>query len=387
MVKRILAVLCLLAMALSCFACNAGSPGEGPNAVSTTTAPTYSTKDPVVAGSVRYVNPNPALQAAWETIAQNYTRQTGIKVQIIPAENAEGITPTLFTVENEKQLEAYADVCVDLASAKATHHVQNWSLTLYSGNKMCGLPLEAEGYGLIYNEDVLRQAGVLAADITSFAKLKEVVGNIAANPALEFEAFACVDLEDPVIGLLSALPGDIRPFWDLYANNSACGEAISEGDDPILKVANSEAAFCLTSTTKGEVLANMCDGMLNIMPLYIGMDNEDRQGLCVRVENYLCVRKDVPQVDIDATLDFLDYLTHPQDGKIPMDQLEVFTPYSTASYYASPLEKTLRDHISAAKNLLVFPDITAPAGFADTLQTYTTEPTDANWESVSQLLA
>jgi len=384
MFKRTLALLCLLAMMLSCWGCSA-DPGDHSD-ISTSTVPTYSTKDPTIAGSVRYVNPNPALQAAWEKIAGNYTRETGIKVQIIPAENAEGITPTLFTVENGAQLEPLVDVCVDLASSKATHHVQNWSLTLYSGNKMCGLPLEAEGYGLIYNEDVLRQAGVLAADITSFAKLREVISNIAANSALEFEAFACVDMESPVIGLLSALPGDIRPFWDLYANNSACDDAISDNDDPILKVANSEAAFCLSSTTDGEVLANMCDGMLNIMPLYIGMDNEDRQGLCVRVENYLCVRNDVPQVDIDATLDFLDYLTHPQDGKIPVDQLAVFTPYSTATYFASPLEKTLREHISTAKSLLVFPDITAPKGLGDALKTYTADPTDKNWEAVSKLL-
>ena len=378
MVKRILAGLCLVALALGCVGCgsDAGQP--------TTASVSSSTTQPQTPkGNVRYVNPDPSLQAAWEQIGRDFTAATGHSVQILTPEQAKNITPTLFTVTDEQDLALWADVCVDLAGERATHHFLNWDLALYDGDKMCGLPLEAQGYGLIYNDELLRKAGVTAADINSFAKLREVVNNIAANTSLKVKPFACFDADSEAAALLAAMPGDLRPFWDLYINNAA--KASSEEDDCFTQIAEGDAVFCIGSTWEFEILANMSEGNLNIMPLYIGMEGETQQGLCVRVENYLCVRSDIAPLDRDATLAFLDYLTHPEDDKVPIDTLGVFTPYSTANYCASPMERTFRDHI-AGKRLVVFSNLSAPEGFCTALLTYAVTPTDENWAAVTATL-
>lgn len=373
--KKLTAAICLLALCAGFLVYNLEIGLSRPETPSTTTtAP--------LPGQVRFINRDPELQQAWEEIAADYTEKTGTVVQIIPEDEAAGITPTLFTVADETELASYKDVCLDLAGTRATHHL-NWSLTLYAGKKMCGLPAQAEGYGLIYNATLLRQAGQTPSDITSFAKLQEVARHISSTGNLHFSPFASIDTNSSALSLLACMPGNIRPFWDLYISNAAGGGLRTDATQEIL---DGSAVFCIGSTTEYGLFSTMSEENLNILPLYIGMENEAQQGLCVRVENYWCVRNDVSSQDIEATLDFVDYLLHPVDGVPPVDRLEIFTPYTTATYYASPLEKTLREHISAGKNVVVFSQLSAPEGLAEALKTYAADPTDENWSAVESIL-
>lgn len=377
MYKKILAAVCLLGLGAGFLFYNLRMRPTGD--------PTPTQPSPPPVAQVRFINRDPALQRAWEAIAADYTEKTGTPVQIIPADEAAGITPTLFAVADEAELEPLADVCLDLAGTKATHHL-DWSLTLYAGKKMCGLPAQVEGYGLIYNATLLRNAGQTPGDITSFEKLETVVQHIRATDALKFSPFACMDKNTCAMALLASMPGDIRPFLDLYLSNTACAAITADTDGPTQEILEGSAVFCIGSTQEFGMFSTMSEANLNIMPLYIGMEKETQQGLCIRVENYWCVRNDVPQRDIDATLDFLDYLLHPKDGIAPVDRLEIFTPYSTATYYSSPLEKTMRDQIAAGKKMVVFSQISAPTGLADAIEAYATDPTEENWAKVSDIL-
>lgn len=378
--KRIAAIFCLLSLCGGYFGYNMGMR-------ETDHCPTEPTAPSAPAGQVRFVNSDPALQEAWEAIAASYTEKTGIQVQIIPAAQQGETVPTLFTVADESELATVSDLCYELSAERAAHHVQD-RYTLKSGNKMCGIPLEAEGYGLIYNSKLLRDAGITASDIKSFAKLTEVVNIISGNTALKFEPFACVDMNSTAIDLLASLPGDIRPFFDLYINNTACNSITAEGSGPMAEIAEGKAAFCIGNTKEFKELAATSEGNLNILPLYIGGDKELSQGLCLRVDNYLCVRNDVSREDLEATLDFLDFLLHTTGSEAPViDQLGVFTPYSTAKFYSSPLEKTLREQIHAGRQLLVFSELAAPEGLDEALKAYAADPTDENWAIVANILA
>jgi raffinose/stachyose/melibiose transport system substrate-binding protein len=377
--KRIVAILCLLGLCGGYFGYNMGMRGADP-------CPPAPTAPSAPAAQVRFINSDPALQEAWETIAAAYTEKTGTEVQIIPAQQQGEIVPTLFTVSDETELEQIADVCYELSAERAAHHVQD-RYTLKSGKKMCGLPLEVEGYGLIYNSKLLRDAGITASDVRSFSKLTEVVNIIAGNSALKFEPFACLDMNSAAIDLLASLPGDIRPFWDLYIRNTACSDVTAEGSGPMTEIAEWKAAFCIGSTKEYREMAAMSEGNLNIMPLYIGGEKETAQGLCLRVDTYLCVRNDVEKQDLEATLDFLDYLVHTTGSEAPViDQLGIFTPYGTAKFQSSPLEKTLREQIQSGKQLLVFSALDAPEGLAEALKAYAAEPTDENWAIVTDIL-
>ena len=379
MIRKIAAGICLLGLCAGLLQYNFSLRPDDD-------APTTPTEPPKPVGKVCYVNPDPSLQTTWEALATDFTGQTGIPVTIVPAHLAEGVTPTLFTVDSQAALDAVADVCLELAGTNATHHMLDWSLALYSGKKMCGLPVQVEGFGLIYNAELLRQAGQTAGDITSFAKLAEVVDLINSKTALKFSPFACANMESAAMSAYISMPGDLRPFWDLYIQNTACKNITAHDDGPLEEILDGKAAFCLGSTEEYGVFSAMSESNLNIMPLYIGMGNEEQQGLCLRVKYYWCVRNDVPQQDIDATLAFLDFLLHPTEVGMPVDRLEILTPYTGASYCASPLEKTLRGYIAAGKKCLVFSGSTSPEDILKALEAYAADPTDENWEKVTQAM-
>lgn len=374
------AVASILALCAFLLVYNLNAPPE--ESIPTSTPPASSAPT----GKVIFVNDDPARQAAWEELAERYTEQTGVPVQIIPKPLLGYTVPTMFTVSSQDELEEYKDLCVELGGINATHHLRDWSLALYDGRKMCALPAEIEGFGLIYNAELLRQAGKTPADIDSFAKLTETVQIIDSTSALKFAPFACINTHGRELDLLAALGDNIRPFWDLYAANTACDEVVYIGSGDHDELEKGTAAFCIGSTTDYGKAAASSDGALDIMPLYLDGGNEGAQGLCVNVRSYWCVRNDVDALDIEATLAFLDYLLHPQENGVPVDSLEICTPYVGATYATTPLERTLREHISSGKGFVVLQETTAPAGFADALMTYAADPTDENWAAAMSLL-
>ena len=58
----------------------------------------------------------------------------------------------------------------------------------------------------------------------------------------------------------------------------------------------------------------MADESLGMLPIYIGVEGEENQGLCTGSENYWCVNKNAPEEDIQATLDFMNWVVTSYDG-------------------------------------------------------------------------
>ena len=52
-----------------------------------------------------------------------------------------------------------------------------------------------------------------------------------------------------------------------------------------------------------------------MMPIYIGVDGEENQGLCTGSENYWCVNNKASEEDIQATLDFLAVVCSTADDR------------------------------------------------------------------------
>ena len=68
-----------------------------------------------------------------------------------------------------------------------------------------------------------------------------------------------------------------------------------------------------------------------MLPIYIGVDGEENQGLCTGTENYWCVNKKASEEDIKATLDFMNWCVTSDDGVKAMCKDMGFTiPFKTA---------------------------------------------------------
>jgi raffinose/stachyose/melibiose transport system substrate-binding protein len=337
-------------------------------------------------GQVRIANDDPALQSAWEALAQDYTRRTGVPVSVVSGNDP---AATLFTVHSQEELAAVRGQCLDLSGTGAHAQLASWDLTLEVDGKVCGIAAEIEGFGLIYNSSLL---GRLATpqEITGLPALKNVAQSITADGELGFAAFACPDLDGSFIPRLFSAGVDCREFWEVYSSHAPCLPDTmnqSNSQDSLSEFVNGKAVFYLGSTSEYDQISALGDHNLGIMPLYLGGENEQRQGLCVTCSSYWCIRGDVEPQDVQETLNFLNDLVHPRaDGTVPVDELQVLAPYRQATYASNPLERILRTDLLAGKEYVVLKtDVVVPAGLVDALTNYAKEPTDENWVVVMEV--
>lgn len=343
--------------------------------------------EPVYVGQVRIANRDPALHVAWMKLAQDYTKRTGVSVTVVSGEDSEA---TLFAVKSQQELAAVKDKCLDLSGTGVHAQLASWDLTLKADGKTCGIAAEIEGFGLIYNSGLL---GRLAApqEITGLSALKAVAESITADKELGFAAFTCPDLMDGFAARLLSVGVDCRAFWEVYAANAACQPERLSGvtaQDSLDEFLNGHAVFHLGSTADYEQISALGDYNLGMIPLYLGGENEQRQGLCVTCSSYWCVRSDADEADVKATLEFLNDMVRPRaDGTVPVDDLQIVAPYRQATYAANPLERTLRTDLAAGKEYVVCQPLTdILPELVDALTAYAVEPTDEKWAAVEAFL-
>lgn len=383
--KKLIALCLLIGLCVGLLVYNFSLRGQENGTTESVMQSTEPTQPQV--GQVRIANRDPALHAAWMAVAQDYTKRTGVPVTVVPGEDS---TATLFTVRSQEELAAVKDICRDLSGTGVHAQLASWDLTLQADGKVCGIAAEIEGFGLIYNSGLL---GRLATpqEITGLSALKNVAETITADEELGFAAFSCPDLSNGFAARLLSVGVDCRAFWEVYAANAVCQpDALRQitSQDSLNEFINEKAVFLLGSTSDYDRISNLGDHNLGMMPLYLGGENEQRQGLCVTCSSYWCVRGNVDALDVQATLDFLNDLVRPRaDGTVPVDDLQIVAPYRQATYAANPLERTLRTDLAAGKEYVVCKDdVTVSAALVDALSAYAVEPTDENWAIVAAFL-
>lgn len=343
------------------------------------------TEPEVKTAQVRILNQDAGLQAAWEKIAAEYTKSTGVTVTVISADDTDKAQPTLFTLSGEEELAQWQDQCLDLSGSAAYAQLASMDLVLRTDEKVCGIAQDVDGFGLIYNSSLLARAGYTRADINSIDSLKAVAQLITANSKeLGFSAFTHPALKASVARRLSSVPGNVREFWNLYITNVSGNAGNASAANSLQELLDGKAVFYIAGIRDYGKLASLGDHQLGILPLYIGRENEENQGLCVAATGYWCVRNDAPEEDIQATLDFLSYLVQPdEDGKVPVDALGLLAPYRQATSANNVLEAALRSDLATGKKCLICKSVSStPKGLADALAAYAAAPTDENWNEV-----
>ena len=383
--KKVITLLLLVGLCVGLLVYNITLPEPESGATEpTVTEPTTRTDPPT--GEVRILNNDPGSQAVWETLAVEYTSRTGVPVTIL--NEADDGQPTLFTVSDKEELAAVQEQCLDLSGTAAYAQLASWDLTLTADGKVCGVAAEIEAFGLVCNASLLAKAGYTQTDIDSFSDLKVVAESITANSAdLGFSAFAKVDPTRNFPLQLAALTEDPRAFFDLFINNATSPPTEMAGvneEDAMEDFISGKAVFYLARTGDHNTLAALGSENLSILPVYLGGGAEERQSLCAVGISYWCVRNDTTEPDVQATLDFLDYLVQPrEDGSVPVDDLGLLAPYRQATAASNILEIALRSELAAGKKLMVCKKVSEiPEGLDQALITYAAEPTDDNWGAV-----
>ena len=206
--KKLFALLLVLAMVLSMAACGAS---EAPAATEAPKADAPAAEAPAAdaaTGSVYYLNFKPEADAAWQELAAQYTAETGVPVKVVTAaggeysstlnaEMAKDSAPTLFQCGNMAGLKDWDEYCLNLTGTDFAAELTTDAFNLYNeaGELKC-VGYCYECFGIITNIELLEKAGYTVADITDFASLKAVAEDITARSAeLGFSAFSSAGLD------------------------------------------------------------------------------------------------------------------------------------------------------------------------------------------------
>ena len=357
--KKFLALILALVMSLSLVACGGGSndaQGSGDDATAT--------------GKVYYLNFKPEQDEAWQNLAKAYTEETGVPVTVVTAASgtyeetlmadmAKTDAPTLFQVNGPVGLANWKDYCYDLSSSAVYGELTSDDFALKEDGAVYGIAYVIESYGLITNTALLEKAGYTTDDIKSFADLKKVAEDITARKdELGFAAFTSAGMDSssdwrfkthlanlPIyfeyqadgIGTTEAIKGtyldNYKAIWDLYITDSTCDPkllASKTGNDAVAEFVGEKAVFYQNGTWAWNDVSSLGAENVTMLPIYIGAEGEENQGLCTGTENYWCVNGTAKQEDIDATLAFMNWVITSDEGRKSMSQdMGFVTPFDT----------------------------------------------------------
>ena len=384
-------------------------------------------------GSVYYLSFKPEQDEQWKALAKAYTEKTGVDVTVVTAASGTYETtlaseiqkdeaPTLFQVNGPVGLATWKDYCYDMSGSDFYKELTSDAYALKDGDAVLGAAYVIESYGIITNKKLLETAGYKVEDITSFAKLKEVAEDITARSAeLGFSAFSSAGMDSssdwrfkthlanlPLyfeyqadgIGTTTAIKGtyldNYRQIFDLYINNSTCeGKDLSAktGDDSRNEFLAGKAVFFQNGSWEYSNLTGeegFTDDDLAMIPIYIGVGDEAKQGLCTGTENYWCVNKEASEEDIKATLDFMYWLVTSETGtKAIANDMGFVIPFNKAAESPNLFVKQDSEYTAAGKTPVSWNFPTMPSEnwknkVGAALTAYAADQTDDNWKAVEE---
>ena len=389
--KKVLALTMVATMAVGAFV-GCGSKGEGKSAKSD-------------AGKVYYLNFKPEADEAWQALAKEYTKETGVNVTVVTAasnkyeetlmtEMSKSEAPTLFHVNGPVGLKNWKDYALDLSDTDVYKKLNGDEYALKEGDEVKGIAMAVETYGIITNTKLLQEAGYTVDDIQSFDDLKKVAEDITARKdQLGFAAFTSAGMDDSSDWRfkthLSNLPiyfeyeaenetstdaikgtylDNYKNIYDLYINNSTCDPkelASKTGNDSEAEFINGEAVFFQNGSWEyGNVVGDkkLSADDVTMIPIYIGVGDEANQGLCSGTENYWCVNSAADEKDIQATLDFMNWCVSSDKGTTAMaDDMGFVIPFKDAKDTDNVFVKKDKELQAAGKTTIPWDFTTIPS--------------------------
>ena len=384
--KKLLAAILMLSMSLCTL--TACSGGDNASSAQSGTGSAGNTNT-AQGGTLYYLNFKPEIADVYKEIADTYKEETGVTLKVVTAasgtyeqtlkaEMDKNDAPTLFQVNGPRGYQSWKSYCADLKDTEIYKHLTDKSLAIQSGDGVYGIPYAIEGYGIIYNNAIMEKYFALkdkeadvdsADDIKDFKTLKTVVEDMTrhkdelgikgvfASTSLksgedwrwqthlmnvpvyyEFKENN-VDLTSDAINTLNFTYSDnFKNLFDLYLQNSVTEPKMLGSK----QVADSMAEFALgqcamvqngnwawsqVKDVKGNTVKQED---IKYLPLYTGMKDDEKQGLCIGTENFMCINAKASEEQQKLAADFLNWLYTSDKGKeYVTEKLGFISPFDT----------------------------------------------------------
>ena len=358
--------------------------------------------------TVYFLNFKPEIADIYKEIAQKYEAEKGVKVKVVTAasntyettlksEIAKSDAPTIFQINGPVGYQSWAKYCKDLSDTKLYDYLSDKDLAIKNSGGVFGIPYVVEGYGIIYNNAIMEKYFALkdkavsiskAEEITSFKLLKEVVEDMTKhkqelgidgvfastsmsggeqwrwtthllNMPIYYEMKDISD-ESAISTAYNAKTIDFkyadnfRNVFDLYINNSTTEKGLLSGksvEDSMSEFALGKAAMVQNGNWAWEQISKVKGNTvkadnIKYLPIYIGIDGEEKQGLCIGTENYLAINKNVSEQKQKASVEFLEWLFSSETGKdYAVNKLDFISPFNTFKENERPDDPLAREVI------------------------------------------
>ena len=394
------------------------------------------------AKEIYFLNFKPEIAEIYEEIAEKYEEETGVKVKVetaaagtyestLKAEVEKNDAPTIFQINGPVGYQSWKDYTLDLSGTKLYEHLTDKSLAVVDGEGVYGIPYVVEGYGIIYNNSIMTKYFGLAdkavnisstEEINNFKTLKAVVEDMTkhkdelgiegvfastslksgedwrwqthlANIPLYYEFSDNSEFDNSILAGLASSTIDFKysdnykNIFDLYINNSGTDAKMlgsKSVDDSMAEFALGKVAMVQNGNWAWGQISKV-DGNkvkeedIKFMPIYTGMEGEEKQGLAVGTENYFAVNSKVSEEKQKMSIDFLEWLFTSDTGKdYVVNKLGFISPFDTFTddeKPSDPLAKEVlawmeKDTTSVAWTFAAFPSENFKKEFGNALLEY-----------------
>lgn len=395
--------------------------------------------------SVYYLNFKPEVAEKWEEIAKEYTAETGVPVKVVTAasgtyestlksEIAKREAPTLFQINGPVGYQSWKDYCLDLSNTNLYEILTDKEMAVKDETGVYGIPYVVEGYGIIYNDEIMQKYFALpnkavsisdTSEITDFETLKAVVEDMTANKdALSIEgvfsstSFAAgedwrwqthlanvpiyYEYKDNNTSDMKEIEftynENFKNIFDLYLDNSITDKGLVGSKT----VQDSMAEFALGKTAMvqngnwgygqiSEVPGNtVTPENVKFLPIYTGMNEDSTQGLCIGTENFFSINSKASEADQQASIDFVNWVFTSEKGKAYVtNDLGFISPFNTftdADQPTDPLAKEIVKYMNDSSKTSVSWNFTSFPGqnFKDAFGASLLEYANGNkqWDAV-----
>lgn len=437
--KKLISLGLVLTMTASMFA-GCGSSDESDDSKPSKVA--QADKDEKVeSGTVYYFNFKPEAKDAFEKAASEFMKENeGITVKVeteannkyqesLTAEMQKDEAPTLFIINGPAGYISWKDYCAELTDTSLAKNITDSGFEVIDDGKVYGLASCLEGYGIIYNKEIIDKYCALDGaviksvdDIKDYETLNKVATDMTAKKAdLGIDAAFCsttmessdnwrwtnhlndlplyYEFKDKNITSFTdeiefSYAKNYKNVLDMYLNNDIADERGKSVDDSMVQFALGRCAFAqngswawgtISGTDGNVVKAENC----GFLPIYCGADDAN-QGICVGTENFFAVNAKASEEDQKATIKFLEWLYTSETGKkVLAEDLQFISPYKGAEASgtsSNPLINQIEADSAAGKVtpwvFQVVPSEEFKSEFGAQLKAYAEDMSDANWDNV-----
>lgn len=323
---------------------------------------------------ILYFNSYPESRDYYKGIAKTYQNKTGVTVDVATADRdtyeqrlktelAAADAPTIFQLIGPKSLTSWKSYCADLSGTQLYQQMADKSLAMADkslaiadSDGIFGVPLGAEGYGILYNNAIVNKYFVLEGavadsmdEVKSFETLKEVVEDMTARKDdLDIKGvFSSTSLKPRETwrwtSQLANLPiyfevqekkrsqsenketsekftfdysDCFRNIFDLYLHHSVTNPKLLgtiTTEDSIVEFALGQSAMMQTGNWSWSQITSVTGCVVDeedfmLLPIYTGVEGEEKQGICIGTENYIAVNREASAEKQKAATDFLLWL-------------------------------------------------------------------------------